>query len=67
MQLPECRHEWVFALKRDFPHLDFSLNGGILSAEEVDNILHHRINDRYAVPVPLMGQSLKLDSARFGV
>ena len=26
------RYEWVYALKRDFPHLSFSLNGGVLSS-----------------------------------
>lgn len=28
-----CRYEWVFALKRDFPHLSFSLNGGVQSCQ----------------------------------
>lgn len=35
----EFRYEWVFALKQDFPHLEFSLNGGIQSWEEVNEIL----------------------------
>ncbi|PSC72239.1 tRNA-dihydrouridine synthase A [Micractinium conductrix] len=33
--VPPLRYEWVWALKRDFPHLDFSLNGGVLTLEEV--------------------------------
>ncbi|KAL4452462.1 hypothetical protein ABPG75_008124 [Micractinium tetrahymenae] len=33
--IPPLRYEWVWALKRDFPHLDFSLNGGVLALEEV--------------------------------
>lgn len=33
-QVPPLRYEWVWALKRDFPHLDFSLNGGVLTLEE---------------------------------
>lgn len=33
--IPPLRYEWVWALKRDFPHLDFSLNGGVLTLEEV--------------------------------
>ena len=32
--VPPLRYEWLFALKRDFPHLKFSLNGGILTLEE---------------------------------
>lgn len=27
--VPPLRHEWVWGLKRDFPHLHFSLNGGL--------------------------------------
>ncbi|KAI3438293.1 hypothetical protein D9Q98_000727 [Chlorella vulgaris] len=33
--VPPLRYEWVWALKRDFPHLQFSLNGGIITLEEV--------------------------------
>ncbi len=33
------RYEWVWALKRDFPHLNFSLNGGVLTLEEVASAL----------------------------
>lgn len=33
--IPPLRYEWVWALKRDFPHLNFSLNGGVLTLEEV--------------------------------
>lgn len=31
----------MYALKRDFPHLQFSLNGGIQSVEEVCDVLAH--------------------------
>lgn len=37
--VPPLRYEWVWALKRDFPHLDFSLNGGVLTLEEVSAAL----------------------------
>eukprot|EP00879_Flechtneria_rotunda_P031649 GHRR01034596.1.p1 GENE.GHRR01034596.1~~GHRR01034596.1.p1 ORF type:complete len:365 (+),score=55.04 GHRR01034596.1:341-1435(+) len=29
--VPPLRHEWVWSLKRDFPHLSFQLNGGVIS------------------------------------
>ncbi|KAI8464838.1 MAG: dihydrouridine synthase-domain-containing protein [Monoraphidium minutum] len=29
--VPPLRHAWVWGLKRDFPHLHFSLNGGVLN------------------------------------
>lgn len=32
--VPPLRYEWLLALKRDFPDLQFSLNGGILTLEE---------------------------------
>ena len=32
--VPPLRYEWLFALKRDFPHLKFSLNGGVQTLEE---------------------------------
>jgi tRNA-dihydrouridine synthase A len=32
--IPPLRYEWLLALKRDFPHLEFSLNGGILTLKE---------------------------------
>ena len=37
--VPPLRYEWVWALKRDFPALDFSLNGGVLSLEETATAL----------------------------
>eukprot|EP01025_Chloroclados_australasicus_P017978 TRINITY_DN19271_c0_g1_i1.p1 TRINITY_DN19271_c0_g1~~TRINITY_DN19271_c0_g1_i1.p1 ORF type:complete len:468 (-),score=38.15 TRINITY_DN19271_c0_g1_i1:701-2104(-) len=37
--IPPLRHEWAFALKRDFPHLNFSMNGGILHPHQVNQIL----------------------------
>ena len=41
--VPPLRYGWVFALKRDFPHLQFSLNGGIQTSEEVNEVLRHRV------------------------
>jgi len=32
--IPLLKYQWVWALKRDFPCLEFSLNGGIQSLEE---------------------------------
>ena len=32
--VPPLRYEWVWALKRDYPHLHFSLNGGVQTLEE---------------------------------
>lgn len=41
LTLPWCRYEWVYALKRDFPHLDFSLNGGLGSCHQAAAALRH--------------------------
>ncbi|EFJ43435.1 hypothetical protein VOLCADRAFT_43118, partial [Volvox carteri f. nagariensis] len=32
--VPPLRHQWAWALARDFPHLQFSLNGGVLNCHE---------------------------------
>ena len=37
--VPPLRHEWVWALKRDFPHLVFTLNGGVLSTHDASTAL----------------------------
>jgi len=44
--VPPLRHQWVFALRRDFPHLSFSLNGGVGSTSEVDAILQSTIQGK---------------------
>ena len=36
-----CRRGWVFALKRDFPNLRFSLNGMVDSCNEAAALLGH--------------------------
>ncbi len=46
--MPPLRHEWAWALKRDFPHLDFSLNGGVQSAHEAASAI--------ALDVPPLGR-----------
>lgn len=38
--VPPLRYEWVWALKRDFPHLEFSLNGGVQGLAEAVAALH---------------------------
>lgn len=38
--VPPLRPDWVWALKRDFPHLSFQLNGGVLSSYAVNSLLH---------------------------
>ena len=37
-----CRREWAWALKRDFPHLQFSLNGTVQNCQEAAAIIGHR-------------------------
>ena len=36
-----CRREWVWALKRDFPELEFSLNGVVQDCHEAAAALQH--------------------------
>jgi len=41
-QFVHCRREWALALKRDFPHLQFSLNGVVQNCQEAAAIMGHR-------------------------
>lgn len=38
------RYAWVFALKKHFPHLDFSLNGGVESCHVAAAALEHSVD-----------------------
>jgi tRNA-dihydrouridine synthase A len=40
-EVPPLRHDFVHRLKQDFPHLTFSLNGGITTSEQVREALEH--------------------------
>ena len=55
--IPPLRYEWLLGLKRDFPKLDFSLNGGILTLEETLAALNY--------PFPSSGGS-KIEAAEEG-
>ena len=37
--VPPLRYEWVYQLKRDFPHLTIVLNGGVRTLDEVEQHL----------------------------
>ena len=40
--IPPLKYEWVFQLKRDFPHLDFVINGGFSTIEKVKDVLSEK-------------------------
>ena len=39
--MPLCRREWAWALKRDFPDLDISLNGEVEDCHQAAAALQH--------------------------
>jgi tRNA-dihydrouridine synthase A len=39
--IPELRYDWVYRLKREMPHLQVILNGGVKTASEVMQHLEH--------------------------
>lgn len=43
--IPPLRREWAWALKRDFPHLQFSLNGVVQNCQEAAAIIDHCQDD----------------------
>lgn len=48
--VPPLRHDWVWALKRDFPRLSFQLNGGVLSSYAVRDILQYDASEQHGIP-----------------
>src|SRR5690348_10566168 len=40
-EIPPLKYEYAYRLKRDFPHLEISINGGIKTLDEVDEHLKH--------------------------
>ena len=44
--VPPLRHEWAYALARDFPECDFFLNGGLKTIEEVKTQLRCQPTDK---------------------
>ena len=44
--IPLLRHEWVYALARDFPECEFFLNGGVKTLEEVKTHLRCQPTDK---------------------
>ncbi|HTJ93231.1 MAG TPA: tRNA dihydrouridine(20/20a) synthase DusA, partial [Pararobbsia sp.] len=40
-EIPPLKYEYAYQLKRDFPSLDISINGGIQSLDEVEQHLEH--------------------------
>ncbi|PFH31070.1 dihydrouridine synthase (dus) protein [Besnoitia besnoiti] len=53
--IPERRPEWVYRLCADFPHLSFTLNGGIESFEEAED---HLVKTADALAGIMVGRSL---------
>eukprot|EP00884_Botryococcus_braunii_P005869 jgi/Botrbrau1/15283/Bobra.97_1s0009.2 len=49
--VPPLRHAWVFALKRDFPQLTFSLNGVVGSCHVARQVLDWREGGDGGVPI----------------
>jgi tRNA-dihydrouridine synthase A len=46
--VPPLRYHWVWALKRDYPHLEFFLNGGVVTLDEVAAVLGMPCDEREA-------------------
>ncbi len=40
-EIPPLKYEYAYQLKRDFPHLEISINGGIKTLDEVETHLQH--------------------------
>jgi tRNA-dihydrouridine synthase A len=40
-EIPPLKYEFAYRLKRDFPHLEIAINGGITTLDEVEEHLRH--------------------------
>lgn len=40
-EIPPLKYDYVYRLKRDFPHLEFTINGGIKTCADIDQHLKH--------------------------
>ena len=40
MSVPPLKHEWAYALARDFPECEFHLNGGLKTLNDVENAIY---------------------------
>ncbi|RDH44815.1 tRNA dihydrouridine(20/20a) synthase DusA [Zooshikella ganghwensis] len=40
-EIPPLKYEWVYAIKKEFPHLEIILNGGVNTMEAVQQHLSH--------------------------
>ncbi|KAK9829203.1 hypothetical protein WJX72_004471 [[Myrmecia] bisecta] len=55
--IPPLKREWVFALKRDFPHLHFYLNGGVLGHVEAAEAIAHRTEGGGSIHGAMIGRA----------
>lgn len=56
--IPPLKYEWLLALKRDFPHLEFSLNGGVLTLNETVAALNYQCpNDTDGIHGVMIGRA----------
>ena len=56
--VPPLHYDWVYRLLDDFPHLDFSINGGVLSLKQADDLLKRRSDSGRQVRGVMIGRLL---------
>ena len=56
--IPPLQYDWVYRLLDDFPHLDFSINGGVLSLKLVQELLDRRSASSRQVRGVMVGRLL---------
>lgn len=56
--VPPLRHEWVYALARDFPELRFTINGGVVDAHHAAAFLRHVPEGARALEGVMVGRGI---------
>jgi tRNA-dihydrouridine synthase A len=55
--VPPLKHDWVFQIAKEFPHLSFSINGGINSLEEVKDLLNPELHEGVTLNSCMLGRA----------
>ena len=59
--VPPLKHEWAYALARDFPECEFHLNGGLKTLNDVKNVLERGPEDGGPIVGAMIGRQAHAD------
>ena len=57
LKIPELKYDWVYRLAREYPDLQFSLNGGVKTLEDAINLLNPDLHDGIQLNSVMIGRA----------